>query len=244
MLFQADQGIYLLTRAHEFQFIGSGVEQSMIGATVTSAIVDEIHGRVYFTITTGGASAGKRLIFDYIHKVWTTGDLIEAGPSTLAVPVSAAIIGGAMHVLSATGQIFREDATTNLDGGAWVTATLETGWLKLDGLQGFTRTRDVTVLAEYVTDHDLTLSIGYNNADSYTDVRTFNRAAIAALTTPREQLGISCTRQKNESIRVKIVDVTPTGGTVGVGHGANFIGYAFTVAPKGSTYRLPAANQQ
>jgi hypothetical protein len=244
LLFQSDQGIYLLTRSLELRFIGRGVEQSTLTyGTISSAVLDEVHGRVYFTM---GATA-VRLVYDYVHEVWTT-DSISTAVSTPAVLQDAVMVGGTltsgvpkMHLLCTNGQVLRETPGTYLDGAAWITATLETGWFKLDGVQGYNRVRETGILAEYLTGHELAVSVGYDYATSYTDAVSWTAAQIAAFTTTREQVSVSHSRQKTEAVRVLLVDATPSSGSVGTGQGAAFIGLVFSAAPKGGTYRLPAA---
>jgi hypothetical protein len=249
IFYQADQGIYALTPSHELQFVGRGVEQSMQGATVTSAVDDPIHGRVYFTITTAGDTVGKRLVYDYVHGIWTT-DSIPG-----VVPMSAALIGGmftgtpSMYQLGKFGQVYKErpvgDGAYYLDDTNWITATIETGWFKADGEQGYGRVREVRLLSENQTDHDLSISVGYNYATAYTDPRTWQRATIDALTTTHEQLAVGCTLQKTESIRILITDATPTGGTIGTGAGPGYIGIAFVASQEeGGAFPLPDGNRQ
>ena len=69
------------------------------------------------------------------------------------------------------------------------------------------------------------MSLAFDFSDSYTEVQTWTRAQIATLA--REWLVHGITQTKGQSVRVKLEDATPTGGTVGTGAGAAWVGVTF-----------------
>lgn len=246
IFFQSDQGIYLLTRKHEVVFIGAGIEQSLLNLypTITSAVLNEADGRVIFTATGGGQ--GVRFEYDLVHDSWSIVDI--AGETGF---FCAAVIGGTLttgrplwYGISLVGDIHVQNLANYLDpGSAWQTTRIQTGWIKIDGQQSNTRIRNVTLLSERMTGHDLTITLAYDYG-AVVDTRIFTAAQIAALTTTREQITVDCTIQKVEAIQVTISDASPSSGTVGTGQGANFMGLAFEIGRKRGVYRRPAANTQ
>jgi hypothetical protein len=252
LFYQADQGIYLLSRGGEAQFIGSGVEQTLVTyPTVTSAVINQNRGvaQVVFTAK-NNLTDGRRVCYDLKHDTWST-DVVGDGiidspvPFDSAVMVGGQISGGETWYGLASGQIFFETPGNYLDTAdqVWQPTTIQTSWIKLDGEQGYNRVRNVTLLAQRLTGHDLTISVAYDYNPAVVDARTFTAAELAALTT-REQVGVSFSRQKIQAVQITINDATPSSGVVGTGQGAIFLGLAFEVQPKGGTYRLPAANMK
>lgn len=239
--FRSARGIELLNRGMSVEnYVGRAVEDELASfPVVTSAVVSEAEGCVYFTcLASEGSASGRVLIYDMVFGSW----------STMAVAAqSAALIGSSPGVTpvytlaTAAGVVLQQNPANYLDSsGAYVPTTVETPWIKLAGLQGYQRVRRVVLLARTMTPHDITISLGFDFAAGYVKSETFTAAKIAAL--GREELSVQVPPQyaKCQAVRVKIQDATPSSGGIGTGQGPALLGLAFAIGAKRGIRRLGA----
>jgi len=154
--FKSTKGFYLLTRDLNLEYVGRDVE-SFNGETVTSGTLVQDTNQVRFTLESGTA-----LVFDYFQKQWMTFGNHEA---------SDALIYKQAYVYSKTDttSLFQETPGFYKDQNLNVGLTVETGWIKLNSLQGFQRVRRGIVVGNFRSDHKLKINIAYDYQDYYTD---------------------------------------------------------------------------
>lgn len=240
ILFQSLRGIELLTRSRSLEnYFGSRVEASLAAnPVITSAVLDEARGLVTFTcLPTETSTTGITLVWDYVHLLWTTGAVLGG------TAVKSAILWGQgpgttpIHTkLTFDGKVFQE-ASSYLDAGVFVASTIQSPWLKMAGLQGYGRTRYVSLLVDPRTPSDVTISVEVDYRSGAVQTRTFTAAEIEGLLS--KQLPLTIKEQKCESIRFTFTEATPTGGpAVGTGRGATFIGFRVEYAQKAGVNRM------
>lgn len=247
--FVSERGIELLTRGGEVQWIGEQVQSTMAAfPTVTSAVLDEEHSLVVLTLSNG--STGRDIVYDLSLRTWVSVDeKTGTGSAEFSVDACQVEVSGIRRYawLGANGVVWYQklasDADAHLDGSTWVTMSAETGYFKLGGVQGQQLLNRMLVLERYATDHNLSVSLSYNYETTYRAARTFTRAEINALLTA----GWPVTQLKHDphddnqcqSVRLKLVDATPTGGTVGSGKGATWLALTLDLVPMPGVFDVP-----
>lgn len=230
VMFEASRGLYLLTRGLELIFIGKPIQDQLTAYPyITSAVHVPSKSQIRFTCNNAephSATASTVLVYDYSEKQWTTFRYSISGTSY--PPIADAILWNDTYtLLMVSGKVFQEDATTYLDDGStWVPLTLETAWVCADGPLGFVSVRLFNVEGISHTNHDLTISVGFDNDTSYPQTRSFAAGSSVTSIGPLEECEITIgTRRKCSAIRFKIQDATPTNpGTypVSTGRGPSF----------------------
>ncbi len=234
--FQSRRGIELLDGGFGVQWIGAPVRRTLATyPVITSAVLDSEEGAVLFTCVTSESAGlpvdtGVTLIYDLTTKAWSYDS--NYGGLTAATSACMSTVSGKprYHWLYQDGTNFRRnlssDASAYLDAGStWRTLQLETGWFKLAGLSGNALIRRVQVLCKENTDHNFKVEIGFNDRDAYEQTRTFTRSEIDAGTVDGEHVEVDVGDEARcRTVRFKITDVTPTGGTVGTGKGPTVYG--------------------
>lgn len=241
ILYQTDLGIALLTRSGEIAPFGRMVEDTLAAyPRVTSAVLCRATGEVRFTCTTqaaGGASVW--LVYDYRNQLWLTGSADASLASTTEIVSACLSSRGSLddptrvatwHVLFADGRV----ATSNpaqYDNGNPFSTTVETGWLKIAGLQGFQRIWRILFLFDRpAAEGSLKISLAYDYDPAIAEEREWTSAELAAL--PRQQVEIHCARQRCESVKVRIES-----GGEGLGDAAvlDYLGLRIVCGVKGKT---------
>lgn len=223
-MYRNAKGLQLISRGEECSFIGSPVQTYVdAAANVTAATLLADAREVRFELDTG-----VKAVYNYGTNRWTTHTNYLG-----ATAIDAIVVGGVYYWATASGAVYKESATTFLDpASTFVPMTIEFAWVAAAGRQGLFRARKALLLAERKDPHDLTITSSVNY-DSVTAplVSALTNATIAAL--PREQIRVSLTSQKVESVRVKVVDAVSSGGGATVtGQGYNLRGLAFLAGVK------------
>lgn len=261
VFFQSDRGIELLSRGQAVEWIGESVQDEITARPyVMAATLDPAEAVVYFELSSGVSSGqasgtGRGLVYDLTLKKWVSTDRRVDSLGHADAPAQSACIvwnGSAYRYAwcDIYGYVYTEDQTTYLDpGSTWVTKRAESAWAKSAGLQGRQHFQTVKLLAKYATDLNLRIYVAYDYNTSYQAARTWTRSELAALTTGMGGAGtmpnIQVEHLANDdggdcmAVRVKVEDVTPTGGSVGTGQGAVWNTVSFEGAPLTGGYQLP-----
>lgn len=129
-------------------------------------------------------------------------------------------VWGATHLVSSgydTGMV-RETLTTYADDGAFVQSVLETGEIRLVGLQGYQRIWRMLLLGENVGTCGITAEVAYDGTDAYTDTAdvwtTYGSAG------DQNEFAWHLRRQKVESVRFRFSDAVSgeSGATPGLAY--------------------------
>lgn len=231
VLFLSEKGLYLETRAGEFQWIGERVQRTLAAAgdIVTSMVALDRFGSV--RISLGGASSPV-LHYDYRHDRWST--LLYA-----AGMVSGVSALGAWWGLSTVATLYQESSTSNLDGGAWVPTILTTGWALPGGqMQGWGEAVQAQMIlsqsspfgfsASFTRDYGGTAELG---PVVWTDL------VLSALTTqPLIQVRATIPMQTSEAMSVTLTDAAPS-LPMGTGKGAVWKHLQIRTYPKEGEYQ-------
>jgi len=168
LMFQTSKGIYLLDRALQLAYIGAPVEnynkytptgQQLL---VTSARVVEDSQQVRFTLYNADKTT---LVYDYHFDQWGTFP-------TLYEPNGAAVWQGRWTWITSTGAgLYEDDAAAYLDAGTHYTMTLQTAWLKLQGIGNFQRVWRAAICGTYRSSCTLNVDVFFDHNDSVSPVQ-------------------------------------------------------------------------
>ena len=225
--FQSGQGIDLLNRALETEYVGAPVEGVLTTrGDVTTAVHVPYASQIRFYLGDGSA-----VVFDTFLKRWST---FSGQSEVVAGGVLAPDPGASRGVawVLASGVVSAENFDFTDDGVA-ITMTLETGWIPVsENPQGWGRLRRVLALGTFKSSHIATLSFAYDWNDTYVDAVQFS-SAVSGDTV--EQWRTRTKRQVMQSVRLKLVDSAITGESYDI------VGLALETATKAGTAKLPQA---
>jgi hypothetical protein len=254
--FRSRRGIELLDRSFVPKWIGARAQRTLVTyPVITSAVFDAEHGHVIFSCVEAELSGlpdgdGVLLVYDVTTDAWHVEWLLESEGAPSGAPVSACMAiyqdEPAYHWLHQNGTLYRRraasDASAYLEGSSWRPMRIETAWFRLAGPSGKAHVRKVQLLCKKHTDHNLVVSVGFNDRDAYEQTRTYTHTEISAQTVDGELLEVDIGNERSaRTIRFRIEDATPTSGTVGTGQGCTVYGILvhYDAEPDG-TFRRPA----
>ena len=192
VMFQSQKGIYVLTRGMGMEFIGAEVEK--FTSPVVQSDLMETENQVRFILKDGTV-----LIYNYFFKKWTHWTLESA--------VSSLLSDKGWQYLLSTGELKIQDNASFRDNGAFIGRRFDTGWLKLNGVQGFQRIWRLIFTGEYIDSHQLRITAEYDYKAGGGDVYLITPDALLDY-----QYEVHLKRQKCQSVRFIIEDVD-TGAT-------------------------------
>lgn len=146
--FQSNKGIWLLQRSLGSRYIGDRVE-GFNDATVVAASLIPDTNQVRMLLDTGTA-----LMYDYYYDRWGTFSNVPA--------ISNTIYNGLHTYLTSTGEVRQETPDLYTDVNHPVLMSITTGWVNLQGLQGYQRFYQLYLLATYLSPHTLSVGIAYD----------------------------------------------------------------------------------
>ena len=236
IMFPSSRGIYTLTRNLELQWTGRAVKDVLAAfPVVTSAVLVAKRNQVRFTCNESDGSNGAVLIYDYVFGQWSTAKYTHGATYGVAI-VDACMHDGDWHFLVSDGTVYRESSASYLDAGAtWVPLTLETAWISAAGPLEFHSVRRMELTGISNTNHDLTISVGFDDDTNYPQTVTYLAGTPVTAVGPLEECVTTIgTRRKCMRIRFKIQDATPTTPvtypvTTGQGPSFEFIGIEYGV---------------
>ena len=245
LFFQSSRGIYLLSRSLEASWIGRPVKDEIAAyPNITSAVVVAARNEVRWTANNAAGTAGIVIIYNYVEDQWTTSRYTVGG--VYGAPIADACLwNGVWTFVTTSGQVCTEDTTTYLDGGStWVPITIETAWINQTGPLSFQSVRKFALEGVSNSNHDLTLSVAFDNETSYVQTKTFAAGSAVTSIGPLESCELQIgTRRKCQAIRFKIQDATPTNPgsyPVGTGQGPSFDTIGIEVGGKRGFVPKPA----
>lgn len=198
LMFKSNKGIYLISRSLEASYIGAPVEAYNQYSVVSSQLIPNTT-QVRFLL-----SNGTLLMYDYFYKVW--------GTFSNPAGISDCIFQGQHTYVSSSGQVYKETPGVYVDGASTpILMNFSTSWIKLAGLQGYQRAFFFFLLAEYLSAHQISISL-------YTDFSTVadNTDTITPDSTKNlENWRVSFAKQRCQSFQIALQEVY--GGTPGAG---------------------------
>lgn len=259
IMFQNDDALYLLTRGMEVEWAGKPVQDDLATYRyITSAVLVSRKNQVRFSAnnnaSTEAATSGIVLVYNYEEKQWSTfeySDTSLAPPTTFATPIADACLwNGAYTFVTPNGSVYVESSASHYDAydqtPEWVSMTLETAWWHAAGPLAYHSVRNFRLDGISATNHQLSVSVGFDGDTSYAQAPTTWGEGVAGVTTigPIEHANVSIgTRRKCRSIRFKITDAAPV-STPGIGTGPIFDMMGIEVGVKRGMGAIPATQRK
>lgn len=230
VVFRSLKGWYILTRSWGVEYIGGGVSDYDSDTLVAVEVLAKQHQvRV--------VSASRILVFDTLTKQWSEWDESK---------IVGSCIWQGKHIIATSDDRVKEQRS-DYDGCDY-SLDIETAWIKLGGLQGFTRARRVAILGEYRSAHKLRIRA----ARDYDEVDGVASWFDDKLWTPSPaneggplQVKHRLSRQKCQAIKFRITDRDAVATTLPAsGEALRLTGLSLEYGVERGLGRLPAAQKQ
>lgn len=220
IMYQSNQGIYLLDRSLQEQYIGAEVE-AFNSLTVTASTQTPDTTQVEFQL-----NDGQRLVYDYLFNQWEVDQLqVEA--------IDATAFSQNMAYLQADGTVLQQMNNVFNDNSAFIPMGFTTGWMSFAGIEGFQRVYELDFTGTYFSPHTLTINVFTNYGTTPTQV-----AVIPVLTQPKlYQFRIRMKQQKCEAIQFQFIESQPSAP---YGEGFSLSSMALIVGVKTGLHKLAA----
>jgi hypothetical protein len=154
LMFKSSQGIYLLDRSLNVQYIGADVEAYNSHEIKSATLMDDVNQIRFVT------NQGVALVYDYYFGQWSV--------FTKHGGVGATLWRGKQYAyVKSTGFVYIENKNRYNDGGVYYSLRIGTAWLKVNGLQGFQRVRRALVLGDFYSNHTLRVQVAYDYEDFF-----------------------------------------------------------------------------
>lgn len=226
LMFQTNQGIWLLGRDLSTKYIGASVE-AFNSNIVTSAVNIPETTQVRFTL-----DSGTELVYDYFYGKWDT---------SVSVPAISSVIYQGLHTyLNDAGQVLQETPNAYLDGTSPVNLSFTTSWYNLTGLQGYERAYYFYLLGSYISPHILTIQIYYDYETNPSSSVTINPNGLGPAKT-LEQYRIFLSRQKCQAFKFSVTESYDSSVGTPAGAGLTLSGINIVYGAKKGYRPIPAA---
>lgn len=233
LVYVGPDGIYLMGAGGQVQDIGRDVADTMRDQ---GPFPVALHMPARKQVRFFSAAGDVVLVWDYEHGgTWTVHTYEERNLSPVALPARGTAPGELFAAVREPGVIVEESRDTCLDDDRWVPSVLETGHIQLDGIQGYQRVRDVSLLlsGRAAEGYALKVSLAADDGDWY-GTATLDASDIG--TARGVQGRVTVARQLCRSIRVRLEDEQT--GEVTREAEPRFLGLAFQVGVLRGVTRL------
>jgi hypothetical protein len=249
LYFKSAKGIYVLSRNLSVSYIGSQVEE-FNDNTITSAQLLDDQNEIRFN-----TAEGNTLVYNYYFKQWS----VFPNQQT-----TDAVIWDNQHVVLRTGDLIHKNSpNTFLDDNSAVKMKIGTGWIALNGLQGYQRVYRMSLIGEYKTRHTLRVKVYNNYSEVATQTVTFVPADVLAVNSDYYgdstygtispyggnleddvyQFMVHIEQQKCQAIRFDIEDLVDNRTDFGNGESLNLSGVTVQVGIKRGSNKVKAAKK-
>ncbi len=238
VIFRAVDTFKVLSRGFQVIDIGEAVKDlTDLYPTVDDAFLDAARERVVFALS--GDSGAIFLVYDYRHtspdglgswSQWTFEDA-TAGRACLWQD-QIVWAQGDSPALESSGATPGYDDTG--PGTTWVTAAIETPWVRLGALGGYQRVWRAVLELEKLSAHGLQVDV-FTDGNDTTPVQTETWSVVqveALQGLPRERLVIGLAVQKCQTIKVRVTDTEPAVAVDGDPTGFRYHGISFEIGRK------------
>lgn len=230
VFFRSLKGWYLLDRGWGVNYIGAAVSDYDSDTLVGVEVLAKQHQvRV--------VSTSRILVYDTLVKQWSEWE--ESG-------VVGSCIWQGKHLIATSDDKIKEQRTDH--DGCNYSLDVETAWVKLSGLQGFSRARSIAILGEYRSAHQLRIRA----ARDFDEVDSVASWFDDKLWTPSPataggplQVKHRLSRQKCQAIKFRITDRDSAASTLPApGEALRLTGISLEYGTEKGLRRLPAAQKQ
>ncbi|MFH1571836.1 MAG: hypothetical protein ABIL09_27855 [Gemmatimonadota bacterium] len=207
VFFQSEDGLYLIGQGHNFTRMAAVEDILATYPTVTSAETIVEKHQVRFTVTNAAGTAGRVLVFDYVHGAWTYFDVLTAAGGSHAF-IDACWHDGVYYALKADGTLWYEDASSYVDSATqYIPLDIESAWLQPAQQGGWSRVRYASILGQLLDPCDLTVEVFNDFETSASQTVLWDAPTIAAWPTPnRLQPAVHVARQTCQAVKIRVYD--------------------------------------
>ena len=241
VMFKSVDGLYLLDRGLTMQPVGMAVQTYTDAYPIcTSAVLVDRDNELRFTLLADESiEFGTVLVFHITQNEWSVRSYTNAGGDSGIGFATATCAGSTWHASqNGTTTNLQETTASYLDAGSqWVTMAVETPWIKMADIQGFTRCKRAQVLFRPKTAAKLYAQLWADGESSAFYTNTFTEAQVAV-----GRVEVHIPRQKVEMLKVKFSDVAPV--TAGTGQGVEMVALRLLVGIKKGVGKLLPATQK
>ncbi len=226
LMYQSDNGIWLIGRDLSTSFVGKDVE-AFNTSNVLSAIYVVGTSEARFSLDTGEV-----LVYDYLANQWT----VDYGASA----VSTVVYQNKHTTVNQSGQLFQETQNRFLDGTSPVTLGFTTGWINLAGLQGYVRAYEMYLLGNFKSPHTYSVGIAYDYNPTIVQTAVIDPTNTLGSGSQVEQWNIGFNRQQCQSFQLTFTETASSTQ----GAGVSLSGISLVVGmKKGYPGNIPLSNR-
>ena len=251
LIFRSATGFMLCDRGLNVSWIGKDVVDSLaLYPTVLSAIVAPTATQVRF-VCSNAAGATLTLIYDYMANKWLTHTYPQQSAGVTSACLASVVAGTnpSFATVTSNGYLwlerqptdalayFDDDDTTGTQHFNPTTVTTE--WVKIQGVQGFQRARQVQLLFEEADDCGMTMGFAFNYTSTVAQTYTWPSTIIDQL--PLGYMNVVqmyVGAQNNLQMAIQVTATDVAGTAMSNGKGARFVGLSLDLEKISDRYVL------
>ena len=234
LFFQTVKGIYRIGKSG-IEYVGAGIEKTM-GTDVLREIIEDQKTQTIRFLT-----SDKVFALNTTYNQWSHWEYNQASDTSFSGMCS---IDNVVYMTTNDNELWTEGEHSMQEDSAYLPLSLKTGWIHLNGIQGFARAYRFSLLGRRLGNDEFTLTI-YVYAD-YQDAAPVDVYKISFDSNTQNeqmfQLRGHLTKQKCQALKFAIFDSAHADGSL-VGSGTTKLGFtlsslAIETAGKTGIYRL------
>ena len=214
LFFQDTRGIQVIG-AGGVEYIGAPIEDLLGSSRIIDIDQDLAEGTIRFATDTN--------VFTYSldFQQWSQYVYARIGSNKI---IGLGQQGSSNYIMLNNGEVWKEAASQSAnprDGLSSdltpIVLKLRTGWISLNGIQGFGRAYRFAVLGEYQSAVRITVKVSYDYDDTVVDTYNFDVASAGNSAGDPVQFRGHLSKQKCESVKFEILEATLEGATIMAG---------------------------
>ncbi len=227
LMFQSDNGIWLLSRDLTLSFVGKDVEDYNSSDIISSVYVPGT-SEVRFTLNTGEV-----LVYDYLVNQWNVSSNVSA--------ISSTIYKNLQTYVNSSNSIKQETLGAYLDGSTPTVMSFTSGWINFAGLQGYSRLYNIFLLGRIQSPHQLRVGVAYDYDPTVVQTAVISPTNTIGSGSQVEQWQINPIRQQCQSVQLTLNEISSSTAGAGISiSGLNMVvglkaGYPKNIKPGNRT---------
>ena len=226
LFFQNPRGIHAITK-EGIKYIGSPVESILGTSRIMDIIQDQATSTIRFLLNTSV------LVYNYVFGQWSHFTFSTLGSDRF---VGMGNNDGEITLVTDSNKFWKESGYKL--GTSYLVMKMRTGWISLNGIQGFSRAYRFSLLGKSRDKHILTIKIYYDYDDSVA-VDTYTFSTTVSTTDALLQFRAHLSKQKCEAIKFEIYDADNSSTT---GDGFVIENIALEIGSKRGIFRMTQQN--
>jgi len=246
LLFQSQQGFYLLTRSLQFTYVGERVKTTtgVTYPTCVASCILEARQLALFSMVASNEATGIILVYDYQNDAWFTWDTTsDAGVDNAPIRAMCADRSGNLYIATPTSirKMAAGAATSWVDGTLASTyrGTVKTSWFRGPDVGGYARFQRFALVGRLVnvgTDSGVNIGFRSNYTTTLDGSPAVSDAEFSDLYSPYTLVFVP-PKQKVEAIQLEIYDASSTSAH-------EFVSLTVRVIPKRSPFKQVPTSQK